>query len=91
MSKPVAVITGLVGPGVLYSPIVPTCVIGAFPVAVNGNLITPHGKPPHSPTPTLIATQFKVLARGIPLCRAGDIATCGDVAIAGPNVKVLCF
>ena len=90
MSRPVAVITGLVGPGVLITPLVPNCIIGAFPVAVNGNAITPHGRPPHT-VAFLIATQFRVLARGIPLCRAGDIATCGDVAIPGPNLKVLCF
>ena len=90
MSRPVAVMTGLVGPGVLFSPLVPNCVIGGFPVAVTGTRITPHGRPPHSAA-VLIATQFRVLAGGIPLCRAGDIATCGDIALPGPNFRVLCF
>lgn len=90
MSKPVAVITGLVGPGVLTTPLVPNCLIGAFPVAVTGTRVSSHGRPPHAAA-VLIATQFRVLARGLPLCRAGDIATCGDVAIPGPNFKVLCF
>jgi hypothetical protein len=89
--RPVAVITGFVGPGVLYGALVPNCVIGGFPVAVGGTLITGHGRPPHSPFPFLIPTQVRVLARGIPLCRAGDIASCGDIALPGPNLKVLCF
>lgn len=91
MSRPVAVISGLVGPGVLILPLVPRCIIGAFPVAVGGTRITPHGNSPHSPVPFLIPSQFRVLARGIPLCRAGDIASCGHVALPGPNFTVLCF
>ena len=91
--RPVAVITGVTAPlvGVAYGPLVPNCVIGGFPVAVGGTPITGHGKPPHSPTPVLIPTQFRVLARGIPLCRVGDPATCGDIYVSGPNLKVLCF
>lgn len=93
MAAPVAVISGLVGPGVLYSPLVPNLLIGPYPVAVSGNLITGHGKPPHSPAPQLIATQQKVRCGPafIPLCRAGDIATCLDVALPGPNLKVILF
>jgi uncharacterized Zn-binding protein involved in type VI secretion len=93
MSRPVAVITGTTAPlvGVVYGVLAPTCVIGGFPVAVAGALITGHGRPPHSPLPALIATQFRVLANGIPLCRVGDPATCGDFYAVGPNLKVLCF
>jgi hypothetical protein len=93
MPFPVAVISGLVGPGVLYSPLVPNLIIGNFPVAVTGNLITGHGLPPHSPSPQLIATQQKVRCGPafLPLCRATDIATCGDIALPGPNTKVILF
>lgn len=93
MPNPVVVITDLVGPGVLYSPIVPNLLIGAFPVAVQGNLITPHGKPPHTAA-VLAGTKNQRVRCGpafIPLAQATDIATCGDVAIPSKNLKVILF
>jgi hypothetical protein len=95
--RPVAVLTGPVGPGVLFInqlPVVPggyPTVIGAFPIALDRQPITPHGKPPHT-TAFLIATQITVTAGPLflPVCRVGDIATCGDVALPGPNINVLC-
>jgi len=93
MPFPAVVISDLVGPGVLYSPLVPNLLIGPFPVAVTGNLITGHGAPPHSPAPQLIARQVKVRCGPsfLPICRATDIATCGDIAIAAKNLKVIVF
>ena len=94
MPNPVVVISDLVGPGVLYSPIVPNLLIGAFPVAVQGNLITPHGRPPHSPAPVLLGTKNQRVRCGpgfIPLAQATDIASCGDVAIPSKNLRVILF
>jgi hypothetical protein len=99
--RPVAVLTGpVIGPGgagVLFTnllPVVPggyPTVIGAFPIAIDGQPITPHGRPPHS-VAFLIATQISVTAGPLflPVCRVGDIATCGDIAAPGPNINVLC-
>lgn len=92
MPNPVVVISDLVGAGVLYSPIVPNLLIGPFPVAVQGNFITGHGLPPHSPLPLLTGTKSVKVRCGpsfIPIAQGGDIATCGDVAIPGKNTKVI--
>lgn len=94
MPTPVVVISDNVGAGILYSPLVPNLLIGPFPVAVRGNLITGHGPAPHSPAPTLsIVKNVKVRCGPafIPLAQATDIATCGDVAIASKNLKVILF
>ncbi len=92
MANPAVVITDLVGAGVLYSPLVPNLLIGPFPVAVRGNLITGHGAAPHSPAPTLTLTKSVKVRCGpafLPIAQATDVATCGDIAIPGKNTKVI--
>lgn len=49
-------------------------------VAVLGDAVAPHGLPPHSPSPTMVQASAKVFVGGIRVCRAGDLASCGDAA-----------
>jgi len=94
MPNPVVVITDLVGAGILYSPLVPNLLIGAYPVAVQGNAITGHGPAPHSPAPVLLVTKNQRVRCGpafIPLAQATDIASCGDIAIPSKNIRVILY
>jgi hypothetical protein len=94
IGRPVAVIGNPVGAlplkvlGVLITPLVPNCTVGALPVAVAGTLVSPHSK---HPAAFMIPTQVRVLARGLPLVRVLDFASCGHICLPGPNVRVLCF
>lgn len=46
-------------------------------VVVHGDPVAPHGDPPHSPRPTMIATSDWFTINGIPVVAEGDPATCG--------------
>ena len=48
-------------------------------VAVIGDAVAGHGIGPHA-GPTMVEGSLDVFAENIGVCRAGDAASCGDVA-----------
>ena len=56
-------------------------------VIVHGDLVTPHGPPPHL-SATMIAGGSKVVIAGIPVVIENDSATCGDIATGSSKVKI---
>ena len=73
------VIVGVIQDGTVFAN-------GAL-VSVNGDLVAPHGIPPHA-SPTMIAGSDNVFINGIAVCNAGDLATCGHLASGSSNVFV---
>jgi uncharacterized Zn-binding protein involved in type VI secretion len=62
--------------------------IGGRAAALNGDFVTPHGKKRHKAGPKMRASS-NVLVNNKPICKAGDIATCGHKARASQsNVRV---
>ncbi len=56
-------------------------------IAVKGARVQGHGKAPHSGAsqPAMVQSSTKVFARGVGVCRVGDLASCGDVGINGAS------
>lgn len=46
-------------------------------VVVLGDPVEPHGPPPHSPEPVMVQGSDWFTIDGIPVCRAGHLASCG--------------
>ncbi|MEM7308911.1 MAG: PAAR domain-containing protein [Planctomycetota bacterium] len=67
------------GGGLIQGPGQTFVRIGGYSWAVVGDLVTPHGLPPHD---AAVLTQGSPLVRiaGAPAVRAGDPASCGDPA-----------
>ncbi|MCK2122112.1 PAAR domain-containing protein [Pseudomonas sp. PNPG3] len=72
---------------VITGNLAPTVLINGAPVAVKGAAVTPHGIAPHA-APTMDGASATVFANGLPICRAGDAASCGHTATGSPNVLV---
>jgi uncharacterized Zn-binding protein involved in type VI secretion len=53
-------------------------------IAVLGDAVAGHGLPPHA-APVMAEASSTVFAGGIAICRAGDIASCGDPATGSSN------
>ena len=56
-------------------------------VIVDGDPVASHGSSPHN-SASMIAGSNNVFIGGIPVCNAGDVATCGHVATGSSNVNV---
>jgi uncharacterized Zn-binding protein involved in type VI secretion len=64
----------------------PTVLVNGSPIAVKGAAVAGHGRGPHS-GPVMVGASGTVTANGIPVCRAGDSASCGHVASGSGNVS----
>lgn len=71
----------IVGP-----PLVPNVFVDGAPIVVVGTLIAPHGPTPHDAAAMAVGSAT-VFAGGLPVCRAGDLATCGDTGHGTSNVS----
>lgn len=71
--------------GTIIGALVPTVLVNGAPIVVIGAAVAGHGLPPHA-APTMATGSATVFAGGIGVCRAGDLATCGDVATGSSNV-----
>lgn len=72
---------------VLTGPLVPKVRVNGKPIAVIGTPVSGHGLPPHN-SPKMSQGSSKVRAGGIPICRAGDKASCDHALSPGsPNVR----
>ena len=56
-------------------------------VVVLGDPVTPHGILLHA-APIMVEASSTVSAGGIPVCRQGDLANCGDASTGSGNVSV---
>lgn len=63
--------------------LVPSVLVNGAPVVVRGAAVVPHGT--HVGV-VMQGASGTVLAGGIPVCRAGDSASCGHAATGSTNV-----
>jgi uncharacterized Zn-binding protein involved in type VI secretion len=77
MARPVGKMGDFVAGGFLFGPLVPNVYIEGRPIAVIGTPVSPHGNNPHR-TAVMVSGSPNVFAGNIPVCRAGDVASCGD-------------
>lgn len=73
--------------GAITGNLAPTVKVNGSPVAVQGAAVASHAPvPPHVGSPTMVGHSGTVFANGIPVCRAGDAASCGHAASGSANV-----
>tara|TARA_Y100001937_G_scaffold120587_1_gene178051 strand:- start:2154 stop:2429 length:276 start_codon:yes stop_codon:yes gene_type:complete len=79
----------LVGPGIDLGPGIPNVLVEGMPISVVGDMVAPHGEPPHS-SPVLVNGSATVIAGGRPVTlQAISKASCGHSMITGaPTVQI---
>jgi uncharacterized Zn-binding protein involved in type VI secretion len=65
----------------------PSVFVNGKPIACLGAAVAGHGDQPHA-SPVMAQASSTVFAEGIPVCRAGDQASCGHAANGSNNVFV---
>jgi uncharacterized Zn-binding protein involved in type VI secretion len=80
-------LTGDIAGGAILPPIQTSVLVNGIPVATVGTKITAHGEFPHGPPPPgylpfMVTGSSIVKINGVPVCRNGDLASCGHVAIS---------
>jgi uncharacterized Zn-binding protein involved in type VI secretion len=78
MARPVGKMGDGVAAGFLFGPLVPNVFVNGRSIAVVGTPVSPHGRAPHSAA-VMVTGSPNVFAGNIPVCRALDVASCGDV------------
>jgi uncharacterized Zn-binding protein involved in type VI secretion len=71
--------------GMIVGILAPTVFVDGRPVAVQGAAVAGHGKSPHA-APVMVGHSTTVFACGLPVCRAGDAASCGHPASGSADV-----
>lgn len=71
--------------GTILGPGVASVVVNGAPVSVIGDAVAGHGDGPHA-SPVMVGGSGTVIAGGIGVVRAGDAASCGDVATGSTDV-----
>lgn len=73
--------------GTITGNLAPTVFVNGAPIAVQGADVESHAPaPPHVGAPVMVGASGTVFAHGIPVCRAGDAASCGHTANGSGNV-----
>lgn len=72
--------------GLITGNLEPNIRVNGYPVAVVGTAVASHGTGAHA-SATMAAGSSVVRANGIAVCRAGDAATCGDLATGDPKIS----
>ncbi|HMV53637.1 MAG TPA: hypothetical protein PKC15_07885 [Rhodocyclaceae bacterium] len=73
--------------GTIVGVLVPSVRVNSVPIAVEGATVAPHPPvPPHTTAPVMVGHSSTVRAGSIPVCRAGDAASCGHAATGSANV-----
>jgi len=72
--------------GKIIGALVPKVRVNGAPIAVVGAAIAPHGQYQHA-APVMVQGSAKVRAGGLPVCRAGDEASCGHAASGSSTVS----
>jgi uncharacterized Zn-binding protein involved in type VI secretion len=73
--------------GTIVGALAPTVKVNNSPIAVKGAPVAGHGRSPHS-APVMVGASGNVFANNIPVCRAGDAASCGHSASGSGDVIV---
>ena len=63
----------------------PNVKIEGSPAVSIGDAINPHGRPPHS-NAVMASGSLNVFVNNIPVCRAGDTASCGHTTSGSGSV-----
>jgi len=71
--------------GTIVGALAPTVIVNNSPIAVKGAPVSGHGRGSHS-GPVMVGSSGNVFANNIPVCRAGDAASCGHPASGSGNV-----
>ena len=61
--------------------------VNNMPIAVSGNRVLPHGRRRHA-WPWIVQGSSTVRAEGMPVCRQGDVASCGHRATGSTTVFI---
>lgn len=69
--------------GMIVGNLAPTVFVEGNPVAVQGAEVEPHGRHRNQ---VMEGASENVFANGIPVCRAGDSASCGHAASGSGTV-----
>jgi uncharacterized Zn-binding protein involved in type VI secretion len=70
--------------GTVIGTLAPTVFTNDTPVAVVGDPVEGHGIGKHA-GPVMMTGSDNVFAHGIPVCRIGDVATCGHPIVSNSN------
>lgn len=73
--------------GTITGNLAPTVLVNGSPVAVKGAAVAGHAPGGVHLNPTMDGASATVFANGIPVCRAGDAATCGHAASGSGTVS----
>ena len=73
--------------GTIVGNLAPTVKVNNVPVAVKGAAVSGHGRGSHR-GPVMAGASGNVFANNIPICRAGDAASCGHPASGSGDVVV---
>jgi uncharacterized Zn-binding protein involved in type VI secretion len=68
--------------GTITGVLAPTVFVNGKPIAVKGATVDPHGTGSHASS-VLDGSSLVVFANGIPICRVGDLASCGHPISSG--------
>lgn len=69
----------------IVGALAPKVQVENVPIVCLGAPVAGHGRPPHS-APVMVTSSTKVFANGIPICRLGDLASCGHPATGSSKV-----
>jgi len=73
--------------GIIIGALAPGVYVNGALIVCQGSAVTPH--PPggiHTAGPVMVGHSSSVRANGIPICRAGDAASCGHTATGSGDV-----
>jgi uncharacterized Zn-binding protein involved in type VI secretion len=70
--------------GLITGNLAPTVFVNGQPIAVKSAAVQPHGLGSHAGS-VLDGSSFVVFANGIPICRVGDLASCGHAISSGSS------
>ena len=89
MSLPVARLADMVVAGVITGPCAKRTFVNALPVSLLGDLVSPHGEPPHT-NPVIANGTTRTLIEGLPVTLMGfSMATCmHPVSSGSPNTFI---
>tara|TARA_B000000557_G_C20511078_1_gene332175 strand:- start:129 stop:395 length:267 start_codon:yes stop_codon:yes gene_type:complete len=79
----------LVGPGTIMSPCAVTVMAEGTHVSLVGDLVSPHGEPPHTSS-FVVAGSSTVFCEGKPVTLQGSATSCGHTVNTGA-ITVLAF
>lgn len=71
--------------GTITGPGVPSVIVNGAVISIKGDAVAGHGLGVHS-GPVMVGSSSTVFANGIGIVRAGDAASCGDVATGSSDV-----